>query len=55
MYSGFVQWEVQLEGRVECSAAILGDFSEVESNFNDPYIILFNLYIYSDKALYIRL
>ncbi|XP_071689989.1 putative acyl-activating enzyme 19 isoform X2 [Rutidosis leptorrhynchoides] len=27
--SGFVQWEVQLEGRVECSAAILGDFSEV--------------------------
>ncbi|KAK1413394.1 hypothetical protein QVD17_35166 [Tagetes erecta] len=27
--SGFVQWEVQLEGRVECSAAILGDFSMV--------------------------
>nr|GEW67459.1 putative acyl-activating enzyme 19 isoform X1 [Tanacetum cinerariifolium] len=27
--SGLVQWEVQLEGRVECSAAILGDFSEV--------------------------
>nr|XP_043608968.1 putative acyl-activating enzyme 19 [Erigeron canadensis] len=27
--SGFVQWEVQLEGRVECSAAILGDFSKV--------------------------
>ncbi|KAL8204386.1 hypothetical protein R6Q57_010009 [Mikania cordata] len=26
---GFVQWEVQLEGRVECSAAILGDFSVV--------------------------
>lgn len=29
MYSGFVQWEVQLEGRLECSAAILGDFSQV--------------------------
>ncbi|XP_076922806.1 putative acyl-activating enzyme 19 [Bidens hawaiensis] len=27
--SGFVQWEVQLEGRIECSAAILGDFSMV--------------------------
>ncbi|XP_024982686.1 putative acyl-activating enzyme 19 isoform X3 [Cynara cardunculus var. scolymus] len=27
--SGFVQWQVQLEGRVESSAAILGDFSEV--------------------------
>ncbi|KAJ9558530.1 hypothetical protein OSB04_013144 [Centaurea solstitialis] len=26
---GFVQWEVQLEGRVESSAAILEDFSEV--------------------------
>ncbi|KAI7752866.1 hypothetical protein M8C21_016540 [Ambrosia artemisiifolia] len=26
---GFVQWEVKLEGRVECSAAILGDFSVV--------------------------
>ncbi|PWA36315.1 Acyl carrier protein-like protein [Artemisia annua] len=29
MFVGFVQWEVQLEGRVECSAAILGDFSEL--------------------------
>ncbi|KAL4561450.1 hypothetical protein LXL04_033616 [Taraxacum kok-saghyz] len=27
--SGFVEWEVQLEGRVECTAAILGDFSQV--------------------------
>ncbi|KAK9058216.1 hypothetical protein SSX86_023056 [Deinandra increscens subsp. villosa] len=27
--SGFVQWEAQLEGRIECSAAILGDFSVV--------------------------
>ncbi|KAL7083464.1 hypothetical protein ACP275_14G164300 [Erythranthe tilingii] len=27
--SGVVQWETKLEGRVECSAAILGDFSQV--------------------------
>ncbi|KAL6513508.1 hypothetical protein OROGR_020994 [Orobanche gracilis] len=26
--SGFVQWETKLEGRVECSAAILDDFSQ---------------------------
>ncbi|CAH1441007.1 unnamed protein product [Lactuca virosa] len=27
--SGVIQWEVELEGRVECSATILGDFSQV--------------------------
>ena len=27
--SGSVRWSVKLEGRVECSAAITGDFSEV--------------------------
>ncbi|PIN15871.1 Acyl-CoA synthetase [Handroanthus impetiginosus] len=27
--SGVVQWETELEGRVECSAAILDDFSQV--------------------------
>ncbi|XP_059633743.1 putative acyl-activating enzyme 19 isoform X2 [Cornus florida] len=27
--SGFVHWEIKLEGRIECSAAILGDFSLV--------------------------
>lgn len=27
--SGLVRWEVKLEGRVECSAAITGDFSQV--------------------------
>ncbi|XP_058228620.1 putative acyl-activating enzyme 19 isoform X2 [Rhododendron vialii] len=27
--SGFVQWETKLEGRIECSAAIIGDFSQV--------------------------
>ncbi|PON87500.1 PQQ-dependent membrane bound dehydrogenase, glucose/quinate/shikimate-related [Trema orientale] len=27
--SGYVQWKIQLEGRIECSAAILGDFSQV--------------------------
>ncbi|PRQ56503.1 putative L-aminoadipate-semialdehyde dehydrogenase transcription factor WD40-like family [Rosa chinensis] len=27
--SGSIQWELQLEGRVECSAAILGDFTQV--------------------------
>lgn len=26
---GSVQWEIKLEGRVECPAAILGDFSQV--------------------------
>ncbi|KAK1284898.1 putative acyl-activating enzyme 19 [Acorus calamus] len=26
---GFVRWEVKLEGRIECSAAITGDFSQV--------------------------
>ncbi|KAL5549640.1 hypothetical protein UlMin_004871 [Ulmus minor] len=29
--SGSVQWRIQLEGRIECSAAILGDFSMVKS------------------------
>ncbi|AQL02562.1 Putative acyl-activating enzyme 19 [Zea mays] len=28
-YSGSVRWSVKLEGRIECSAAITGDFSEV--------------------------
>lgn len=28
-FSGFVRWEVTLEGRVECSAAVTGDFSQV--------------------------
>lgn len=28
-FSGHVQWKIQLEGRIECSAAILGDFSQV--------------------------
>ncbi|KAL4590428.1 hypothetical protein LXL04_003357 [Taraxacum kok-saghyz] len=27
-YTGFVEWEVQLQGRVECTAAILEDFSQ---------------------------
>ncbi|KAG7994868.1 hypothetical protein I3843_01G080500 [Carya illinoinensis] len=27
--SGSVKWEIKLEGRIECSAAILGDFSQV--------------------------
>ncbi|KAF9624677.1 hypothetical protein IFM89_012948 [Coptis chinensis] len=27
--SGLVQWEVKLEGRIECSAAIVDDFSQV--------------------------
>ncbi|XP_057496387.1 putative acyl-activating enzyme 19 [Actinidia eriantha] len=27
--SGFVHWEIKLEGRIECSAAILGDFTQV--------------------------
>ncbi|KAI8572502.1 hypothetical protein RHMOL_Rhmol01G0204200 [Rhododendron molle] len=27
--SGVVQWETKLEGRIECSAAIIGDFSQV--------------------------
>ncbi|XP_028066007.1 putative acyl-activating enzyme 19 isoform X8 [Camellia sinensis] len=27
--SGFVQWEIKLGGRIECSAAILGNFSQV--------------------------
>ncbi|KAL7238340.1 hypothetical protein ACSBR2_004443 [Camellia fascicularis] len=27
--SGSVQWEIKLEGRIECSAAILGNFSQV--------------------------
>ncbi|XP_044482387.1 putative acyl-activating enzyme 19 isoform X3 [Mangifera indica] len=27
--SGSVQWEIKLEGRVECPAAIVGDFSQV--------------------------
>lgn len=33
--SGSVQWEIKLEGRVECSAAILSDFTQVvfETNF----------------------
>lgn len=28
-YSGSVQWEIILDGRIECSAAITGDFSQV--------------------------
>ncbi|KAG0494126.1 hypothetical protein HPP92_005120 [Vanilla planifolia] len=28
-FSGFVRWQVVLEGRIECSAAITGDFSQV--------------------------
>ncbi|XP_008775823.2 LOW QUALITY PROTEIN: putative acyl-activating enzyme 19 [Phoenix dactylifera] len=28
-FSGLVRWEVTLEGRVECSAAVTGDFSHV--------------------------
>lgn len=28
-FSGSVQWEIKLEGRIECSAAISGDFSQV--------------------------
>lgn len=28
-FSGSVKWEIKLEGRIECSAAILGDFSQV--------------------------
>nr|XP_048331209.1 putative acyl-activating enzyme 19 isoform X4 [Ziziphus jujuba var. spinosa] len=28
-FSGSVQWKIKLEGRVECSAAIVGDFSQV--------------------------
>ncbi|XP_019701385.1 putative acyl-activating enzyme 19 isoform X3 [Elaeis guineensis] len=28
-FSGLVRWEVKLEGRVECSAAVTGDFSHV--------------------------
>lgn len=28
-FSGSVQWEVKLEGRIECSAAVLADFSQV--------------------------
>ncbi|KAL6964876.1 hypothetical protein U1Q18_035929 [Sarracenia purpurea var. burkii] len=27
--SGFVQWEIKLEGRIECSAAIIDNFSQV--------------------------
>ncbi|KAI4356845.1 hypothetical protein L6164_000832 [Bauhinia variegata] len=27
--SGSIQWEIKLEGRVECTAAIVGDFSQV--------------------------
>ncbi|XP_062101157.1 putative acyl-activating enzyme 19 isoform X4 [Humulus lupulus] len=27
--SGYVQWRIQLEGRIECSATILGHFSQV--------------------------
>ncbi|KAL7616053.1 hypothetical protein Lser_V15G03171 [Lactuca serriola] len=27
--NGVIQWEIELEGRVECSATILGDFSQV--------------------------
>ncbi|KAL0308779.1 UNVERIFIED_CONTAM: putative acyl-activating enzyme 19, partial [Sesamum radiatum] len=30
--SGVVQWETKLEGRVECSAAILDDFSQVRTD-----------------------
>ncbi|RDY02984.1 putative acyl-activating enzyme 19, partial [Mucuna pruriens] len=29
--SGSVQWEIKLEGRVECTAAIVSDFSQVKS------------------------
>lgn len=28
-FSGSVQWEIKLEGRIECSAAVLADFSQV--------------------------
>lgn len=30
--SGTVEWETKLEGRVECSAAIVDDFSQVLSH-----------------------
>jgi len=28
-FSGSVQWEIKLEGRIECTAAIVSDFSQV--------------------------
>lgn len=28
-FSGSIQWEVKLEGRIECTAAIVSDFSQV--------------------------
>ncbi|KAI7752860.1 hypothetical protein M8C21_016534 [Ambrosia artemisiifolia] len=36
---GFVQWEVKLEGRVECSAAILGDFSVTGGEVKSPPVV----------------
>lgn len=33
VFSGLVLWEVKLQGRVESSAAILDDFSQVIDNF----------------------
>lgn len=32
--SGTVKWQTKLEGRVECSAAIVDDFSQVQSRVN---------------------
>lgn len=34
--SGTVEWETKLEGRVECSAAIVDDFSQVLSHATLP-------------------
>ncbi|PKA66229.1 Putative acyl-activating enzyme 19 [Apostasia shenzhenica] len=36
--SGFVRWQVFLEGRIECSAAVTGDFSQVVVGSYKGYI-----------------
>lgn len=38
LFSGFVQWKIQLEGRVECSAALLADSSQVACQFDNPFL-----------------
>ncbi|KAL3832989.1 hypothetical protein ACJIZ3_007725 [Penstemon smallii] len=41
--SGVVQWETKLEGRIECSAAILDDFSQVVVGCYQGYIYFLHL------------
>lgn len=33
LFSGSIRWEIELEGRIECSGAILDDFSQVLHHF----------------------